>query len=128
MAITRCFGDYPNVLEMRDSAFDASALRRRRVLIFSKCDGTIQKSEAAGHALATELVRQELTRQKYAGVEFLRQCDIEHGDLNPNKASWCTVIAGRSTSPTLERRMQSQPSVTQEREGSVFRRPFQLMI
>eukprot|EP00117_Sycon_ciliatum_P021550 scpid85474/ scgid18855/ Cell division control protein 7 len=78
----RSSGGHPNVIELVDCGYNTSDPQRSPCLILTKCDGTLTNWIAAGYKSATALVRTELTRQLYSGVEFLHETGIVHGDLH----------------------------------------------
>ncbi|XP_065193909.1 calcium-dependent protein kinase 4-like [Sycon ciliatum] len=75
-------GGHPNVIELVDAAYEINDLQKRLVLVLPKCDTVISRWIALGHRKATILVRTELTRQMYAGLEFLHLCSLFHRDLH----------------------------------------------
>ena len=78
-------GGHENLMELIDCAFDTIDTGKSDVqtcLVLPKCEFTLREWMNHAYKEATEVIRVEITRQVYAGIDFLQRVGIIHCDLH----------------------------------------------
>ena len=124
VALLKCLGHHPNVVELHDFCIDISS--QRAVLVMSPGDMTLESFlQKRCHILPQELAL-HLALGMFSGISHIHQLDIIHRDLKPNNMLIHVAATGEVTLLICDFGQSRRPGLrplTPGRQAVVYRCP-----